>query len=518
MRLSRERTRFLYAGIFLVYAVLTLIGALRHELWFDETQAWTIVRDSDLAGIFDTLRYEGHPPLWYMILLPFARLGFSCEVLPLISWFFSLMTVLLILWKAPFGLGMKAAIVFSGGFLFFDSVISRVYCLIPFLLCLIAILYPNRKKHPILFGLLIGLLANTHVCFCGIVGIFGIYMLIELFREWKSVSVRENLFRLLGLAVAGIGVLMLVIPLLNSLSLNESAANIAEKMTFGRGIYLFLTGLDNAMYFCVTGTAAYAMEAFHPIASIATVGLGLFLIVFRRWKKWLIAVLVFLFFYLFVNSVIWWNNPCRAAILLQVFVFFLWIALGEGGEAEYSSPAWIDQVPKRIAFLIRKIGKNPRKTLSVILASVFLTTIPAGVFFLVPDIFGSFSPTKEAADYIRANFDPETVIVCYGDDVPTISAYLPEYSCYLADEGVFCTYRPRIEEKEVTSEQIRHDLAPYESVCEIAFWGYLPDLEQNGLTPIFTAQADIWFPHNIYFCAVFPYSAEDLSMVETQAE
>ena len=40
------------AGIFIVYAVLTLIGALNHELWFDEAQAWNIARDNDIRGIF----------------------------------------------------------------------------------------------------------------------------------------------------------------------------------------------------------------------------------------------------------------------------------------------------------------------------------------------------------------------------------------------------------------------------------------------------------------------------------
>lgn len=502
MQLSRGQTRFLYAGIFLIYALLTLIGALHHELWYDETQAWVIVRDNGLSGILNALGYEGHPPLWYMILLPFTRLGFSCEVLPLISWFFSVMTVLLILWKAPFGLGLKAAMVFSGGFLFFDSVISRVYCLIPFLLCLIAILYPNRKKHPILFGLLIGLLANTHVCFSGMVGIFGIYMLIELFREWKSVSAKENLFRLLGLGIAGIGVLTLVLPLLDSMTLNTSVADVAEGMTFGWGLYSFLTGLDNTLYYCVTGTA-YPTEFLHPISSIATVGLGLFLIVFRRWKKWLIAVLVFLFFYLFINSVIWWNNPCRASILLYALVFFLWIAFEEGGETEKrSSPAWLEQLPKRIAFLIRKIREAPRKCLSVILTAVLLTTIPVGVFYLFSDVRGSFSPVKETADYVRANYEPGTVLVCYGDDFATLSAYLPEYSCYVVDEGAFCTYRPRIEEKTVTAEQIERDLAPYENLCEILFNGLLSEPET-----LFEAKSDFLFPHTTYSCAVLPYGA-----------
>lgn len=508
MQMRQNRKIFLYAGIFLTYAILTLFGALRHELWFDEAQAWVIVRDNDFWGIMNALQYEGHPPLWYMILLPFARLGFSCEVLPLISWFFSVMTVLLILWKAPFGLGMKAAVVFSGGFLFFNSAISRVYCLIPFLLCLIAILYPKRKKHPVLFGLLIGLLANTHVCFCGMVGIFGIYMLIELFRDWKSVSAKDNFFRLLGLGVAGIGVLMLVLPLLHSISLNNSAADISAGMTFGKALFYFLFSLDDAMYLCVTG-GAYPTEFLHPIASVAAIGIVIFLIVFRRWKKWLIAALVFLFFYLFINSVIWWNNPCRAETMVFALVFFLWLALEEGGETEgKDSPAWLGQFPKRVISVIRKIQEAPRKSLTVILMPILLVTVPLGAVYLCADWFGSFSVTKDVAEYIRENFESGTVFVDSSDTLSSYSAYLPEYLFYSTDRGTFYTYSLHTGSSRAPGEQVESDLAPYEHVYRMIRSGYTPDYDRDLPTPIFAAKTDILFPHHTYFCAIVPYREE----------
>lgn len=508
MQMRQNRKNFLYAGIFLIYAILTLFGALRHELWFDEAQAWVIVRDNDFLGIMNALRYEGHPPLWYMILLPFARLGFSCEVLPLISWFFSVMTVLLILWKAPFGLGMKAAVIFSGGFLFFHSVNSRVYCLIPFLLCLIAILYPKRKKHPVLFGLLIGLLANTHVCFCGMVGIFGIYMLVELFRDWKNASAKENLFRVIGLGIAGVGVLMLVLPLLHSISLNDSTADISAGMTFGKGLYYFLTGLDDAMYLCVTGDA-YPTEFLHPIASAAAVGIGFFLIIFRRWKKWLIAVLVFLFFYLFIVSVVWWNNSCRAAMMIFALIFFFWLALEEGGETESKdSPAWLGQLPKRLSAVIRIIREAPRKSLTVIFTLILLTTVPLGAVYLCADWFGLFSVSKPTAEYIRENFESGTVFVSADDTLAPFSAYLPEYLFYSTDRGSFYTYALHAKAEAVSEEQIESDLAPYENLYQIIRWGYNSDYGQGNPPPIFTVNVDIVFPHNTYACAIVPYREE----------
>jgi hypothetical protein len=40
-----------------------------HEPWADEAQAWLLCRDSSLLELlWERLRYEGHPSLWYLIL------------------------------------------------------------------------------------------------------------------------------------------------------------------------------------------------------------------------------------------------------------------------------------------------------------------------------------------------------------------------------------------------------------------------------------------------------------------
>lgn len=164
-------------GILVVYGVLTLIGILNHELWIDEAQAWNIARDNDLPGLIKAMQYEGHPPLWHVILYVFAHMGLSCRAMSVISWCISIISAAVILYKFPFKLPLKLTIIFSSGFLFYNSVMSRVYCVAVLLLCLIAVMYGRRREHPILFGLLVALLANTHVCVSGIVGAIGIIMM-----------------------------------------------------------------------------------------------------------------------------------------------------------------------------------------------------------------------------------------------------------------------------------------------------------------------------------------------------
>lgn len=57
------------------YFLVGLFAAFHHEMWRDEIQAWLLARDS--TGVFDLLRhmkYEGHPALWHLLLIPITRL------------------------------------------------------------------------------------------------------------------------------------------------------------------------------------------------------------------------------------------------------------------------------------------------------------------------------------------------------------------------------------------------------------------------------------------------------------
>lgn len=59
----------------LVLGVLALQVALilAHRPWVDEWQALEIaVQSPSLANLFHNIRYEGHPPLWYLLLRALA--------------------------------------------------------------------------------------------------------------------------------------------------------------------------------------------------------------------------------------------------------------------------------------------------------------------------------------------------------------------------------------------------------------------------------------------------------------
>ena len=119
-----------------------------HEPWFDETQAWLIVRDCNIFHVLGhVLRYED-PSLWYFLLAVPAKLGFPCGPpttlgLRMRCW------ALPSSWRRgpfPSPCGIIAALSFLS---YQYAVISRNYVLIPPLLFTLAVIYPRKSARPL---------------------------------------------------------------------------------------------------------------------------------------------------------------------------------------------------------------------------------------------------------------------------------------------------------------------------------------------------------------------------------
>ena len=67
--------------VLLIYAATHLCMALVHEPFFDEAEAWQIARSATIRTLLlETTHYEGHPPLWHLILMPLAKDGAPYEL------------------------------------------------------------------------------------------------------------------------------------------------------------------------------------------------------------------------------------------------------------------------------------------------------------------------------------------------------------------------------------------------------------------------------------------------------
>ena len=219
--------------VMLCYSIITFIILLFHESWRDEAQAWLIARDLNIIDIFRQMKYEGHPVIWYLILVPFAKLGLPYVTVKIVSWLICNIAVWLILKKAPFNLILKILFIFSMPMIYLYPSISRSYCLIPLAITLVAIYFGQRHEKPIQYILSILFLANTHVIMYGMVGILLLLFYIEeLIQNRKTNSKEQKKKVYISLIVIIVGLILTLIPILISMTTNTDVSLTSNTSIF----------------------------------------------------------------------------------------------------------------------------------------------------------------------------------------------------------------------------------------------------------------------------------------------
>lgn len=169
-------------GVFALQAVLVF----QHEPFVDEWQALQIaVQSPDMAVLLHNLTYEGHPPLWHLVLRGLAALAGPYLALPLAALLLGFGTQYLILFKSPFARHQRLLIALSEFILFEYNTISRSYTLGVAVVFLCMALWGRRK----LLWLAIALLPLVDFLF----GVISLAFAWLLWRErkvwWPGVAV-----------------------------------------------------------------------------------------------------------------------------------------------------------------------------------------------------------------------------------------------------------------------------------------------------------------------------------------
>lgn len=186
-------------GIWLLYAVVLGLGLGHHEIWMDEGHHWLVPRDSaSLLEMLQSLRYEGHPGLWNILLYFSTFISEQVWIMQLLHGLLAASTIYLLTVHSPFPTWVKWLLPFGYFTLFEYGMISRNYAL-AFLFAFLFV-WEVKKDNGSFFLLMIylALLANTHLLgFC-------LSLLLCLYIRWKEAFPRLWLVSiyLLGLALA----------------------------------------------------------------------------------------------------------------------------------------------------------------------------------------------------------------------------------------------------------------------------------------------------------------------------
>ena len=282
---STAKERWLRIVVLLAYLSIVLFLFSRHENWMDEAQAWLLARDLSFVQLVGQMKYEGHPCLWHLILMPFAKLGFPYRTMNLISIALVSIAVVLMLWKSPIPLAWQIPVLFGSAFLYFMPVVSRSYALIPPFVLLNALLYGRRHQHPYAYGLSIALLVQTHLFVLPFAGVLSLVWLFEAISGYrKSRDARWLLRQAIGLFLPFVSLLLFLGQV--------SGANVSSAYRFfWERIFdwRFLLNTLNIHLFGLTPMDSPALLLARPRQSFAAILFFLFvpvgILFLHAWRK-----------------------------------------------------------------------------------------------------------------------------------------------------------------------------------------------------------------------------------------
>ena len=222
------------ALIFIAYIAVVVVVMCFHEPWFDEAQSWLIARDSSFADLL-TLRphYEGHPPLWTLLLSIPAKTGVPYEIG--LKGVQILCTALLggwLIFRAPFSKLAVFLLPFTYFLCFQYGVTSRPYALLCTALFMVAHYWKQSDSKPSdTWKLALSLVLLCAISAYGIALAAG-FALAWIWRAAKSAGIKKafaeifsNANRLVSwiiLALVGIASIICIWPASNAFASRET--------------------------------------------------------------------------------------------------------------------------------------------------------------------------------------------------------------------------------------------------------------------------------------------------------
>lgn len=382
----------------LVYAAAHLGMAVVHEPFFDEAEAWQIARSVTLKTLFlETTHYEGHPPLWHLVLMPFAKAGAPYELsLALISLAFTGTAVFLILWYAPFPRLVRLLLPFTYFFFYQYGVISRVYCVMTLAFVLAAMAYRRRNVRPDRYVAALILMCVTLAYGLVIAGGLALIWLWEIWREGRRKWDRRISW-LAVLLAAALGVVWMIMPRADTYATVSADAVTIENPFIVRLLYTFFVlpsdvALTDVYSEHMLLSRAYLMPS--ALFSGALIGMliwGVLLYYGRKRGTALLLVVPYSLFAVFAAAV--YVSIHHIGIGLLYFCFWCWVT-AENGE----------RVADRT-----ELSADGNMAGAVRCAAVLLGTLAMGVSLYWTgaacklDIDKNYAPGRHEAAFIKAH-------------------------------------------------------------------------------------------------------------------
>lgn len=331
--ISRKKEKIVYRIVLGLYCIMHLVMTAFHEPWYDEAEAWQIARCNSIFDILFTVpHYEGHPPLWHLLLMIPAKVGLPYELsLSLVSLAFSATAVALFLKYAPFNTWIKVFAPFTYFAFYQYGVISRPYCMTILTMVIISITWQSRDAKPWRFVLGMAFLCLTTSYGIIIAGGISIVWLLQIISEKKSQFLKDN--RTIALIALLVLALLLIAEVMPRHDTSATAGNgFTAKQILYNLLFAFVMMIPESFITRVLqydqgigDVSSYGMMAISSAVILGIVIWGLILY-YGKCKKTLLWFVVPYTLFAGFSSIVYFYTH-HIGICLLLFMFWAWITV-----------------------------------------------------------------------------------------------------------------------------------------------------------------------------------------------
>ncbi len=325
--------------IYILFIAGLLTVSFFHEPWLDEAQAWQIGRCAGWEEIFFKIpHYEGHPPLWHIMLAIPAKMGCPYEIgLKAVALFAAAASGWILLFCAPFPRWMRMLLPFHYFFFYQYSIVARPYGYMGLLLLLEALNFHKKKEHPFRFVFLLCLecmLSAYGIVISGGIAVVWLFEIIdELIKERRIKTIWRDR-RIAALILLLITAVLIIFQIMPREDTVIGTAGIG-KHPVQAFCYTFLLMLPDSTLTVILNSEGILKYMEFSAATLITgsilgllmlAGISLFATKRRLAYFWIPYLMLAVF------SAVVYFSVHHMGIVLQVCVFWIWITWTENSE------------------------------------------------------------------------------------------------------------------------------------------------------------------------------------------
>lgn len=429
--------------VLLLYVGCMIVITLYHEPWYDEAQSWLIARDASITDIiFKVPHFEGHPPLWHLYLVPFAKLGMPYEAgIKSASILLNAVAMGIMLFKAPFPKIYRFLIPFTYFFFYQYGVISRCYSLLILGFVLAGLTWKSRNEKPFRFVLSLMLVASSSA--------YGILLAAGITLVWLAGIIKSRcypksfkialsdsrLYALLLLLFYALAITYLIIPNKDTYAVNLPDA----KNPFIGRLYYMLVAAPMDSLFYTSKVGSYFLEDIEYTAGLITADCLFFIpfiaiILYFGIKKRKLALLAVPYLLFAVFGAVVYFSSHHVGVVTSFFLFWFWACMAEKPDFEPTQS-----------------GQNAKKIINVFITLSLIISVYWTISACITDIRTNYDAARATAAFIKehklenclimnswyipANDDLNGVPDPGQQDTPSVNAYFDKNIFYAFNSG-----------------------------------------------------------------------------------